>query len=373
MPDPDLQRTQELAEEEGWKRCHQCHAFVEHREACQHMTCRCGAEFCYVCGARWRTCACNMEQLHALKQAAEVKRQARDLRQTQEEAETAEALRLVEEFEREEERKTILLRLERQRVEQERREKQLRERLHKEEERREAVKVTYQELRQILDSLHDRQQAEVVRDHGKEESILTHSAQALMTALVEGNKAERRAVVADGDRKLTDMIVALEIEYNNRVEQEREVEEEYRRQLCAYWAGKEDGDAQIQAELLRLRHRMDQGYSTWEKWMQNEVGTQRFLVQEEQTIKLELMDETEKRLTQESKQAQRAFVRNKQADLSWVEVIIHERQDMLRLLEEDDLGNGDDMADLLGEGEGEVGGWGDVDELDEYPVPGAFR
>ncbi|RYC61157.1 hypothetical protein CHU98_g5057, partial [Xylaria longipes] len=100
--DKDMLRTNELAEEEGWKRCYGCHAYVEHREACQHMTCRCGAEFCYVCGARWRTCACTMTQLALLKEHAASRRQKRLDKEAAEDAAIQEAIRLVEEFEREE-------------------------------------------------------------------------------------------------------------------------------------------------------------------------------------------------------------------------------------------------------------------------------
>ncbi|KAI8624302.1 hypothetical protein F5Y19DRAFT_322923 [Xylariaceae sp. FL1651] len=46
------------AKEEGWQRCYKCTAMVELKEGCNHMTCRCGAEFCMICGERWKTCEC---------------------------------------------------------------------------------------------------------------------------------------------------------------------------------------------------------------------------------------------------------------------------------------------------------------------------
>lgn len=48
----------ERAREEGWKRCYSCRTLVELKEGCNHMTCRCKAEFCMVCGLKWKTCAC---------------------------------------------------------------------------------------------------------------------------------------------------------------------------------------------------------------------------------------------------------------------------------------------------------------------------
>ncbi|OAL55280.1 hypothetical protein IQ07DRAFT_470942, partial [Pyrenochaeta sp. DS3sAY3a] len=38
-----------LAAIAGWKACPSCATMVERREGCRHMTCRCGAQFCYSC------------------------------------------------------------------------------------------------------------------------------------------------------------------------------------------------------------------------------------------------------------------------------------------------------------------------------------
>lgn len=51
-----------LAKNSRWKRCIKCKHMIELAEGCNHMTCRCGFEFCYVCGAEWKnkkaTCNC---------------------------------------------------------------------------------------------------------------------------------------------------------------------------------------------------------------------------------------------------------------------------------------------------------------------------
>ncbi|XP_010273982.1 PREDICTED: E3 ubiquitin-protein ligase RNF144A [Nelumbo nucifera] len=43
----------ELAKSKKWKRCPQCKFFVEKRDGCLHITCRCKFEFCYGCGSGW--------------------------------------------------------------------------------------------------------------------------------------------------------------------------------------------------------------------------------------------------------------------------------------------------------------------------------
>ncbi|XP_022730487.1 uncharacterized protein LOC111285345 [Durio zibethinus] len=51
-----------LATEKLWRQCIKCKNMVELAEGCYHITCRCGFEFCYTCGAQWHnkkpTCSC---------------------------------------------------------------------------------------------------------------------------------------------------------------------------------------------------------------------------------------------------------------------------------------------------------------------------
>ncbi|KAL3819101.1 hypothetical protein ACJIZ3_005006 [Penstemon smallii] len=43
----------ELAKQKSWQRCPQCKFYVDKTQGCLHMTCRCGHQFCYACGATW--------------------------------------------------------------------------------------------------------------------------------------------------------------------------------------------------------------------------------------------------------------------------------------------------------------------------------
>ncbi|KAI0670102.1 hypothetical protein C8Q78DRAFT_167871 [Trametes maxima] len=47
-----------LGEKQGWQRCVSCKYLVERVEGCPHITCRCGAQFCYLCGKEWSS-ACS--------------------------------------------------------------------------------------------------------------------------------------------------------------------------------------------------------------------------------------------------------------------------------------------------------------------------
>ncbi|KAJ0108512.1 E3 ubiquitin-protein ligase arih1l [Diaporthe amygdali] len=71
----DMELVQVMALQEGWRRCYRCQTMIEHKMAgCRRIKCRCGAEFCYVCGAVWWTCGCSERQLKQIKKQAKLRR-----------------------------------------------------------------------------------------------------------------------------------------------------------------------------------------------------------------------------------------------------------------------------------------------------------
>lgn len=42
------------ARRQRWRQCAQCEFMIERAEGCNHMTCKCGFEFCYACGTPWK-------------------------------------------------------------------------------------------------------------------------------------------------------------------------------------------------------------------------------------------------------------------------------------------------------------------------------
>ncbi|KAL2641677.1 hypothetical protein R1flu_009264 [Riccia fluitans] len=53
-----------FASSQKWQQCQKCRRMIELAEGCYHITCRCGHEFCYTCGAPWvnnkATCGCDL-------------------------------------------------------------------------------------------------------------------------------------------------------------------------------------------------------------------------------------------------------------------------------------------------------------------------
>ncbi|TVY38004.1 ATP-dependent RNA helicase DEAH12-like protein [Lachnellula subtilissima] len=57
--DPARQSLIDFADDQGWKSCFGCGEMVFRYEGCDHMTCRCSAQFCYRCGVKWKECSCS--------------------------------------------------------------------------------------------------------------------------------------------------------------------------------------------------------------------------------------------------------------------------------------------------------------------------
>ncbi|KAF9251956.1 hypothetical protein DTO013E5_1021 [Penicillium roqueforti] len=68
--DETLHAVLEIADSQNWKRCFNCRTMVELHVGCNHITCRCGREFCYVCGLVWKTCECPLWHEDRLEEVA---------------------------------------------------------------------------------------------------------------------------------------------------------------------------------------------------------------------------------------------------------------------------------------------------------------
>ncbi|RPD65691.1 hypothetical protein L226DRAFT_235378 [Lentinus tigrinus ALCF2SS1-7] len=65
-----------MGQRSGWARCPGCETMIELNMGCYHMTCRCRTEFCYLCRALWKTCACAQWDERRLLAAAEARAEA---------------------------------------------------------------------------------------------------------------------------------------------------------------------------------------------------------------------------------------------------------------------------------------------------------
>ncbi|UKZ73129.1 hypothetical protein TrVFT333_000770 [Trichoderma virens FT-333] len=342
--DQDLNLTNLLAEEEGWKHCYSCHALVEHKEACQHMTCRCGAQFCYVCGLRWRTCGCTMEQLRAVKEAAETRRGQRLINERAEAEELREILAQIEEFERQEAWRLEIERLEQERLELERWQAEVEERLKMEQIRRQEVEIKYQQLREMLDELHELQQVMAESKQDDNTRDLAAEAELAKKQLLERQKAERDNLDSLMLIKLRAREDKYTKEYAARAALEHQLEEDYLAQLRDFWADKVDGDKQVKASMLPLRQRMDQAYRAWQRWKDDQMHHFQTKLEDERTVKEELMYSARKRMDASYVDKETELMKRMVAEKKWIQEVILERE---RLLVGMELRETEDDADSL--------------------------
>ena len=69
--DKGLQALLAEAQRQHWQSCPRCHSIIQISEGCRHMTCRCGANFCYVCGSEYSRCRCTDDDHRRLLRAAQ--------------------------------------------------------------------------------------------------------------------------------------------------------------------------------------------------------------------------------------------------------------------------------------------------------------
>ncbi|KAL0938737.1 IBR domain-containing protein [Colletotrichum truncatum] len=338
--DRDMALTNALAEEEGWQHCSQCQALVEHREACQHMTCRCGHQFCYVCGRKWRSCSCTMDQLTAIKAGAATRREQRRQRELDAEADLRDALRQIEEFEREEALKAELLRQEMERQEEERRQRELEERVRLESLRRHEVEIKYQELRELLDQLHDLQEVMVRYQHDKEVEISAHEASTSTAELLAKQEAELVALEEKVTQKMAAKEQTLASEYGRRVLEEKNTEDTYLRQLESFFADKPSSEERINELMRNFRKRMDKGWRAWSKWRDDELARYSLKVEEERTIREEVMYSIKQRHEENVEESKKETTRRQAAELQWVTLVVAERARLLAEMETTELDDG---------------------------------
>ncbi|KAI1150510.1 hypothetical protein F4825DRAFT_452364 [Nemania diffusa] len=346
--DRDLAATTSLAAAEGWKRCYGCGAYVEHREACQHMTCRCGAQFCYVCGARWHTCDCTMEELRDIKQQASARRAERAARDDAEAAAVLEAIRLVEEFQREEALKAELLRAEQARIAQERHARELAAKIRRERARRHEVGLRYGAARAAFAKLHEAQRALVLEAHEARAKQARDGSAAAEREIGDAYAAEEaRATVRVAARE-----AAFKAEYAARAAEERDIEAQYAARLEVFWGAREkrrknkdsaDGAENARVAMDELRRRMDAGFRAWRRWMDGELDAYRYQVGEELAIRRELAEEASRRLWARARTESREVADRKIAELRWVREVVEERKVMLEERERDEVENGEDI------------------------------
>ncbi|KAM7208106.1 hypothetical protein V8F20_001652 [Naviculisporaceae sp. PSN 640] len=367
--DKDSQLLAEIAAEYGWRRCLRCSMLVEHREACAHMTCRCGAQFCYVCGKVWRTCSCNHGELVQIKERAERKRlerlereaaagnggagssrdaereMVRERESVTDAAWLENALRLIEEFEEGERARLEEERREEARRREERRRCEAEERRRREEERIKELEERYGKLRCELLEVRNWQRGELIRAQTREMDECRLNALRERDQIVDDLERERSRLRAETKAKIEEREMKWKKEYTVRVAWEKQLEEEYAQQLTDFWEGRIGGIEQAEMALHAYMMKNDARRDAWRKTRNAELERFRYTVQEDLDIAEEFMDALIEKARKMAEDKQREVKKKHRAEFRWFELAVTERVRLMAEMETVERENGGDVSD----------------------------
>ena len=238
------------------------------------MTCRCKAQFCYICGLKWPTCACTDGQLNDVLQQAEARRvdqNVRAARQRREEEEERAAIRAVEEFMRADEERMARELAEIQRREEVKRRRQEDVRRQRERARIAAVEKRFRGLRRELEALRDVQRSLMAERYEFETFALKKERQDTLDALTIQHPTEIQHLANQSVSRIAAIEAKLLTEYTERVAEEQRIEDQYVDELRTFWKGKPDGEYKVREARDELRMEQNKEYGFWVAYRRREI------------------------------------------------------------------------------------------------------
>ncbi|KIV83706.1 hypothetical protein PV11_05708 [Exophiala sideris] len=341
--DYGMEATMSLAESEGWRRCYKCRTMVERSTGCRHMTCKCGAQFCYVCGVKWRTCHCT-EFDEANRQADLARRRGeRQATLDDEAAEIARAIADVEAVERQEaeerrrqqqeqeEIEAQLARLEEERVIQEAAWRQEAERLERE--YQEMLRISVAEAcndlqntldnlvhaqQQMLDNRHLRGERRFSQQRDEQITMQQKQNQDLQTTM-ESNINKRTVLVERKHRSDIDVFTA----------EQDELEDDLFLDIHMHLHGKNDKDARERRLQEKFKKQRDEKYQELITKHRSEADALKANAAMELSVLNRSDDEKMARIGHRYLRELEAQVAVVAAERAWFELITKRRQNML--------------------------------------------
>ncbi|KAJ4421387.1 hypothetical protein N0V82_003768 [Gnomoniopsis sp. IMI 355080] len=278
------------------------------------MTCRCGAEFCYVCGKVWWTCGCTERQLERVKKRAKenaAKRRAQEEREKREAQELRQALEAIA------------------MIEAEAAEKQERVRVAKEACRKNQVQYTYAGYKTLIEELNEFQRSLLDGDHQRDQDYLTLKTLEAMDGLRVKHEAKLRLLEESSKAKIEEKMRELDQEWLDYIAKERRGETDWEMQLTQ-WA-EQRGNDEFQEERLLYNQKSRQERDAYFKGRSDTFKRLRYVFDEEASIEQELMDAKKSRIRESFKIQEQELRVKIRSQLRWFELVAIERS---RLLEE---------------------------------------
>jgi hypothetical protein len=306
------------------------------------MTCRCKAQFCYICGSRWRTCACSDAELQRVLRAANTRRLAAEGRDREAEnrrranqaaiaaaeaeaAELREIFRQIEQFEREEAERLA-------REEEELRLAAIASRQRHEEERILAISNRYYDLKNGLDFLHAIQKVAMAERY-EEERKEFRQQEKLRKSMLTRHAMKIQLAEAVAEAKISDSQFQFDQDYHARLSKEREIEDNYVIELKAYWETRPGGAEKVIEGRDALRKAHKESYRKWDD-TKRVKHQQAVNAAKEEVAQLRGRHEVERAVASGKLDAREEEMEaSRNADAKWVERLTAVRVEMLEAME----------------------------------------
>jgi len=310
------------------------------------MTCRCKAQFCYVCGDRWKTCSCTDEQLLNIQAQVASRREeaaaqtqrtaAENARRAAEEEELRQILQEIADFERAEEER-LAAELEAARIREEAEQRiRAEERRRMEEERLAAVNRKFRQLSVELEILTDVQRVLMAERYEFEVEVLKKEKQDALDTLAIKHPAEMNALTMESQHRIAESEAKFEQEYQVRLEDEHRIEDDYVTQLRAFYNGKPEAEYRIREARDELRESQVKEYRFWDAYRRKQLAA----VREGESRKVEALrvrQESERKAVEGRASIDKVeWQRKVWAEGQWVDAVTAERSAILMEMEQED-------------------------------------
>ncbi|KAL8804855.1 MAG: hypothetical protein Q9182_002349 [Xanthomendoza sp. 2 TL-2023] len=330
-----LNSTLEQAEKAGWRRCYNCRALVELNTGCRHITCKCRAEFCYTCGARWKTCACTEEDQARRAQQIRENLEKLEAEAQAEEEELRAAIAAVEEAERQ----AAEARREEELREEEARAEEARQITMREFKRVEHIVQHYDRLRDILEKVRMAQEEALRRRHEFEMDEVAKMGDPLVDAGAERNSSDKQEmanIVSARDGKIQEVRKQHAAALIATRARHRQDEDAFLIKITESDSYHSDSDPSIMLEMLLSSQEFER--STLRSLQMREIEKYRRRCMIHLRVLEEKMAEKEERRKEEwgmLEEEVRRVKRGQWAEWKWVEVL---REERLKILGQDERG-----------------------------------
>nr|KMM68683.1 IBR domain-containing protein [Coccidioides posadasii RMSCC 3488] len=320
--DIGLEATLEEADLCGWRRCPQCRAMVELISGCRHMICKCRAQFCYTCGARWRTCQCTEVDQRRREEELQDRRFERNAAAELEARELADALAEIERLEQREAEEIVRREEARRRAEEE-------EAREREAQRMMAIAESTRNMRLALDRINKLQQTVLIKRHEADASSLQEELQDQVKQFELRRQRLESALRSNVEKRTKMLASSHDAEIKELTSKHEEEEDEMFISLSRHLKNKPNREEREKSCMDKL------------KALQDEKIAATYKAHEEARNELELKTEIEnKSLEAALVKEQSSFPSiDRRVDLAkritidrhWFRVVVRKRSDLLEL------------------------------------------